>query len=952
MTQKVLLPLLFLFLAQAIGAQNAILRGRVTDAETAAPLADAAIVLGGTGKVAASGLDGRFVFEGLQPGAYMLNISHVGFQPLELEIIVKASATPSTDYALRRDPNSMSNPVAATGDIPTVTLEEADSETDGVSEIANVLNASVDVFQRMSAFGWSAFRFRERGYDGGLFQTYINGVPFNDLETGFTSFGEFGGLNDVFRLRNSTIGLDPAEFAFGGLGGATMIDTRAANQRKQLRVSYASSNRTYRNRIMATLNTGLMPGGWALSVSGSHRWAQEGFVEGTFMDAWAYFLSADKKFGQKHSLNLTVFGAPTKRGRAADSFQEMYDLAGSNFYNPNWGYWNGEKRNASVADNHQPTAILRYDWTPSPRTNLTAAFYGQTGKNNLTRTNFINGRNPAPDFNRRLPSSFENPEMAALQAEFLSADENNRQIDWLGFYTANRLNRSTITGADGIADNTVSGFNSVYIIANERSDNTELGGNVFLNHSFNSRLTLNGGAQYQHYTGKNYRTVEDLLGGDFWVDWDFFGNFDSETNLASRNSDLRVPNNVVREGEKFGYDYDENIRRAAGWLQLQYSLPRFQFFAAAEGLQTQMWRTGYMQSGRFPNNSLGDSEKLSFNTYTAKGGVTFKANGRNYLYVNAFTGTRAPLFRSAFFQARNRDLVVPNLVASENYGVEGGYLLRSPRFRARVTGYLTEFRNETESIFASLWSVGRVLEELDLGALGLGDDDATLEQPLFFGSTILQGVNRRHAGVEIGAEFRPTPSWVLTGGANLGQYIYTNRPEMYFSLDNGSAAAPIIPSGVVYQQNYYVPRTPQTTGTFGISYQGKDFWFASLSVNYAANLWYDFDRVRRTTRFVSGLTPDMPIWNTILDQQKAPDAYTLDFFGGKSWRILYGKQAYFINLNLGVNNILDNQNIQISGRDAYRNAFRNNVADPRFYTNELIYAFGRNYFASIAIRMQ
>ncbi|MBL7779625.1 MAG: hypothetical protein JNM22_00320, partial [Saprospiraceae bacterium] len=116
--------------------------------------------------------------------------------------------------------------------------------------------------------------------------------------------------------------------------------------------------------------------------------------------------------------------------------------------------------------------------------------------------------------------------------------------------------------------------------------------------------------------------------------------------------------------------------------------------------------------------------------------------------------------------------------------------------------------------------------------------------------------------------------------------------------------------------------------------------------------WYEFDRVRRTSRFVSGLTPNDPIWNTIIDQQKADVAYTLDFFGGKSWRIQRGKNAYFVAVNLGVNNILNNKNIVISGRDAYRNAFRNDVADPRFYTNELLYAYGTNYFASITLRMQ
>jgi len=951
MFPKLLFPTLLLLFAGALRAQD--LRGTVTDSDDGQPVANASLVLNGTGKVVATDANGQFVLRGATcPTARCtLSISLDGYTPSTYEFASNSLSLDPVAIALRRIPPPAEEETSKPADIPTVTLEEAESETDGAAEVANVLNASQDVFQRVSNFGWGAFRFRERGYDGGLFQTFINGMPFNDLETGFTSFGEFGGLNDVFRLRTSTVGLDPAEFTFGGPGGSTLMDTRASSQRKQIRASYASSNRTYRNRIMLTASTGLMPGGWAVTLSGSHRWADEGYVPGTFMDAWAYFVGIDKKFGSKHSLSLNVFGAPTKRGRAADSFQEMYNLAGSNFYNPNWGYQNGQKRNVSVGDNHQPTAILRYDWTPSTKTNLMATLYAQSGKNDLTRVNFVSGKNPNPDFNRRLPSSFENPDMAALQADMLSRDETFRQVNWESFYDANRLNSVTIPNAEGKGES-LTGLNSIYVLANDRSLNTDAGLNLIVNHTFNPRLTFNGGALYQYYLGKNYRVVDDLLGGEFFVDWDFLGNFDNPANQTSRNNDLLNPNNVVYEGEKFGWNFDENIRKASAWAQLQYSLPRWQFFGAAEGGQTQMWRTGHMQSGRFPDNSLGDSEKLSFTTYGAKGGIVYKATGRNYFYVNGYYGTRAPFFRSAFFQARNRDLTVPNLTVSKTQSVEGGYLLRSPNYRARVTGYVTDFKDETESIFASQWSVSRVLNELDLASLNLAGDPAAiaaaLEQPFFFGSTILQGVGRRHMGVEAAIEAKPLTSWVFTAAASVGNYRYTARPNALISLDNSKVLLPAI---TIYQKDFYVPRTPQTAASVGVRYEGKKFWFASLSLNYAAQSWYDFDRVRRTQQYVTGLAPNSPIWNTIIDQQNGGENYTLDFFGGKSFMIERGGKRYFINFNLGVNNILDNQNIVLSGRDAYRNAFRNDVADPRFYTNELLYAFGLNYFASVTLRM-
>jgi hypothetical protein len=948
---KKFLPLLtLLFCAAHLLAQNT-LRGVVRDAQTNAPLADAAVSLDGTAKFAATDAAGRFEINDVPKGRYQLVVTHRGYVAFEQSLDVAPSVRGEQVIEVRLEPDAAAPTTTPlnttpTGDLPTVTLEEAESDTEGAGEVPNLLHASRDIFQNVAGFGWGSFRFRERGYNSDLFQVFLNGIPFNDPETGWAAFGEFGGLNDVIRNRTSTIGLEPAEFAFAGLGGATNIDLRASNQRKQIRASYASSNRIYRNRVMVTANTGLMPGGWAVSASVSRRWADEGYVPGTFFDGYSYFLSVDKKFGDKHSLNAVVLGAPTKRGRNADSFEEMYALAGTNFYNPLWGWQDGKKRNSQVATNHQPVGILRYDWKPSYRTNATVAAYYQTGESGFTRLNWLNGANPAPDFNRRLPSSFPDSVSAANWADALRADESLRQLDWEALYNANRRSPVTVQNADGIAGNVVSGNQSVYILENQKNRNNESGFNAVINHAFTDRLTVQGGAFYQWYEGQNFKEIEDLLGGEFWTDYDFFGQFQtSGPGNLGQNSDIRIPNNVVRQGEVFGYNYNENIRRAQAWAQAQFNLKRFQFFVAGEVGNTTMWRKGLMQNGRFPDNSLGESPKVSFNVWSAKGGVTFKVNGRNYLYANGLIGTRAPQYRNVFISPRTRDITLPGVTVSDMNSIEGGFIHRSPRLRIRLTGYITNFSNEVESIFANAQTTSRVLQNVDFGSLNLDDDDTFLQVPIFFGASVMSGVDRRHAGMELGIEAKPFLGWSVMGTLATGRHIYTSRPNLFLSLDNTDSE--ILNIGTVYQTNFYVPRTPQTAGSVGIKYEGQKFWFAGLTANYVQGMWYDFDRLRRTANFVDAVSPELPIFRTINDQIQAPDAFTLDFFGGKSWRI---QRKYFVYLNLGVNNLLDKRDIVISGRDSYRNAFRRDVSDPRFYTSEVLYGFGLNYFAQVALR--
>src|SRR5690606_23090737 len=137
-------------------------------------------------------------------------------------------------------------------------------------------------------------------------------------------WSQWGGLNDVMRRNDQVIGAESSDWAFGGVSGTFNTDLRASSQWRQKRISYAVTNRSYRNRLMATWSTGLLPSGWAISLSGSRRWAQEGFIEGTFYDAWSYFVSVDKKLGSNQSINLVALGSPYKRGGSSTSIQEMY----------------------------------------------------------------------------------------------------------------------------------------------------------------------------------------------------------------------------------------------------------------------------------------------------------------------------------------------------------------------------------------------------------------------------------------------------------------------------------------------------------------------------------------------------------------------------------------------------------------------------------------------------
>ena len=177
---------------------------------------------------------------------------------------------------------SLENLNASSNEIPTLSFGDDELKESSSNSVSSVLTASRDAFNSAASYVFSAARFRVRGYDSENFPTLMNGAVLTDISNNRSEFNVWSGLNDVVRTRENSFGLNPTNYGFGSIGGISSIDSRASQQRKQLQVSYALSNRTYDNRFVITYGSGVSSKGWSYSLSYSRRWADEGFTPGTF----------------------------------------------------------------------------------------------------------------------------------------------------------------------------------------------------------------------------------------------------------------------------------------------------------------------------------------------------------------------------------------------------------------------------------------------------------------------------------------------------------------------------------------------------------------------------------------------------------------------------------------------------------------------------------------------
>lgn len=800
--------------------------------------------------------------------------------------------------------------------IPIFSTSGGDVDTDlEQQDVSALLQSSRDVFTQFSSFQFGVGRYRMRGYLAENQLIMINGVNVNNIETGFSSWSNWGGLNDVTRFVETRFGNVASRYGFSGAGGYTNIDSKASSFRKGTRVSYANANRVFGNRIMLTHSTGLMQNGWAVTASASTRWGNQVYIPGTYFQASAFYLSIDKRINDKHTLSLTGFGSPLEQGRSSAETKEVFELAGSNFYNGQWGYQNGKVRNASVSKVFRPMILLSHIFNINEKTKLNTSVFYNFGKSSLSGLNWNDAPNPRPDYYRYLPSYYyglgDTAMGDALKYKWENNIDNFQQINWDRMINMNRANLYTSPSQLGQGINTTES-RSRYIVEN-RIENLQ---NIGINSIYNKRidnLFISAGVNANMYKNRKFKEMEDLLGGDFWLDVDQFAE-NLGVDATYQQNDIDNPDRKIVKGDRFGYDYSININRAEAWGQAEYSIHSLDIYGGLSVSNNVVWREGFVANGKFPTTSKGESKKLNFFNYGIKGGATYKLNGRHFIAANATYLTRSPEATNIFIAPRVRNDVVANIKNETVLSGDINYIIKAPTLKVRATLYYTQIKGQTW--LRTFWydsynnNVNLIMTDLD----------------------------QTNQGIELGIEKTLFTSHVLQGALGYGKFVYSNRPNLQAWQDNNSVQ--LFSNRDVYLKNYRIGAGPQLVSGIGYRYLGKKFWSAGINFNYFDEIYLEPNPDRRTEEALDKFIGSDSQYQTIIDQEKLSSYYTLNFNASKSYRI---KGKYYLGGNLSINNLLNNKNIATGGFEQ----LRWDVSNISKFDNKYYYMTGLTYMATI-----
>lgn len=928
--KRLLLLSLSIFAGVSMLAQGVSVSGKVVDKVSGETLVGANVVIQGTPTGTSTDVNGRFKLNHVPEGA-SLSASMLGYETLTKPVSatmtfeLAASATELSELEIVADRSSRDAPFAFTF------MKKKDIVNQlGSRDIPLVLNTAPSVYATNSGGGAGDARINVRGFNQRNVAIMINGVPVNDMENGWVYWSNWDGVGDATSSIQLQRGMSSVNLATPSIGGTMNIITDPASKIQGASVKQEFGSWDF-HKTTVTLNSGLINDKFAINGT-LVRKTGGGFHEGTYTDAYAYYLGMSYKLSSKNKLEFFVIGAPQKHGQnlykqniatyshafasglsdydpaALDKFKEQ----GFNFnqnYSPVHTSYRGKQSYGMYnyfgeVDRKDPSYILeRENFFHKPQVNLNfyhtfneklqwstiayysggagggAGTYGQVyrtdANGNLGGQNYKFYYGPSPwkwDWNQTIAMN--------------SANADTFWVDKKPYWKENQQ--------------------SIGILRASRNDQWTVGTISKLYYKVNEHLKTTVGIDWRTANIHHYREVRDLLGGQYFV---YTGN-DFDTDSLSQIKHL---------GDVIAYNFTNTVDWLGAYAQGQYEANNFNAYLMLG------WNSiGYTYTNHFidakndgnPNTNPNAKNELyleskGHNGYQIKGGAMYKINDNFGLYANGGYISKTPIFDGVINDQTATAYANPKNERFRSF--EGGVDIKTNdgTFASKINYYNTLWLDRTQVTQYTMQD---------------GTD----------GYVFLTGMNASHSGLEFEASWQPCKQFRIDGSASLGKWILTNDVSgSYTSWSTDSLGNPVA-STVDYK--YYVKGlrvgdAPQTQFSLTPSFYPSNNLMIQLVYRYYANNYGDWDPFGRTDP------------TDLTQSWKAPNYAVVDMNANYTIPLkVDGMQAVVF---LHVFNLLDNVYIQDAVDNSKYNAFdKNHTADDA----EVFFGLPRNVNAGFRLR--
>ncbi len=596
---------------------------------------------------------------------------------------------------------------------------------------------------------------------------------------------------------------------------------------------------------------------------------------------------------KRGTLSIAVIAPWSQRSLRQASTDEAFSLVGSTLYNPAWGYDHGRMRSARERVSLRPEVVAMWSSNLNDNTRYTLtlnAYHEWRAQSSLA---WFDAPTPMPDNYRYLPSHFSADEDITAEVEQAWVTNNTRytQIAWDELYATNALQR------DGKA---------AYVVDLQHHNHLRSAA-LFALHTATEGATFDYGITLDCNTEHRFKSVDDLLGADHIDNLDYM-LMDDATFCRNLQNDLRNPNRIIREGDRYAYDYRLTRLRATLHAVADIPISGTHLIVGGRISAEQTSRRGYYEKELFTGNaSYGTSRRLLLVPYRLYASWNVIHGAHNFSAHATVAGT-SPEAEELFLQPQYNNRMVNDIGLSTSLLAEARYAYHHGRVDVIVSAYAAMCLNE-------------------MSTMRYYDDIAGL-----YCDVVASNIDRLSFGIEAAAKVRYNWQWSSTFSMMLGHHSYISdaRMRLYADADNI-----VVANTTSYIAGRHMA-TPSITLTGDVAYRTRNGWRLAAEVQYFGLRYVEPSLARRTERILS-YAISTEERNAMLSQQRLRDAVNVGINVSRRFRLSNGNALW---LQLSADNLL-NSHVPYGGYEPsrVRRITVNGCTLLRPFDNKLTYAY-------------
>ena len=725
--------------------------------------------------------------------------------------------------------------------------------------VPTLLSANSSVISSLAQFNGYVFNWIPRGQSYNS-ASIIDGINWDSNLNGWTASFSYTGMYKIFHKLNSEENFEYSNEGYGKKDRTSYLTTASPLFKKGWIIHNGFSNASYVNEVHVQYSSGKIKNNWSFNSFFVLQNTPNGLLPNGFKKIQGVAFSVDKVIKINNSIGIVFWLDHANQGKVSPSILEAYSLSNQRNYNPSWGWLGGQAYYPNHKQTNVPVVSLRYEKKWKERAILKINAGVAFGQQENSQLDWTSSADPRPDYYRYLPSYIKD---SNTRSQLTNWFESNPQAMQINFDQIEKINKTSISKR------------SFYIVNKNVASLFLARASVYYKFQLNYYWSVDVGLQVSRDKAKYFNQIENLLGGQFYYNYNSWVNDDGNANNFQNN--LQSPDQKIKVGENWGPHYELQSIQSLGWLQFKNLRPRWEFSSGVNYSTDFFQRNGLNQNGLFALHSFGRSSIYSFPSVGLKGQALYKFSGRIYGRAIIFNQQYAPNASEVFLDPSLHAFNTPLLRPQIKNGIDFTIYYRGVDAKITLSAYRQQVKNESEKRFF----YHDVFGSFVYGVIGQKE-------------SIFQGI-------ETALETSLFNLVQVEMSANIGQYFISNNPLYEILLVNDLYK---VESGILRLKGLPASTVPQFTEAISLQYQPNFSSRISITGVYSAQRAISFDYYRRSAIVLDPLF-SKAVYQTIHDVAYLPDQLTLNAAFSKSFIINYRNKRCSFYCTLSVKNILN-----------------------------------------------